>query len=148
MAKTRRSVPTADLRARVLLVEDGADNQRLIRHILEKSGAAVDLAENGRVGVDSCRTATDSGEPYDLILMDMLMPVMDGYEATREIRAQGYAGPIMALTAHAMATDRDRCLEVGCDEYETKPIERSRLLAKITEMLEPKAAVDTTTESS
>ena len=125
--------PSAELEARILLVEDCEDNQRLITFILEKEGAYVELAENGRIGVDKALEAQASGTPFDLILMDMQMPVMDGYDATRLLRSQGYTGPIVALTAHAMTTDRTCCLEAGCDEYATKPVDRRRLLSLIHE---------------
>jgi signal transduction histidine kinase len=123
----------ADLNGvRILFVEDCVDNQRLIHAILTKCGAHIDLAENGLLGV---RAVEDSQDPYDLILMDVQMPVMNGYDATRAIRAGGFVGPIVALTAHAMATDRSRCLASGCDEYETKPITRARFLAKIASLV-------------
>jgi len=114
-------------RARVLLAEDGTDNQRLIRALL-RPRADVALVENGAQALAQALAALDAGEPYDLVLMDMQMPVMDGYEATRRLRASGYTAPIVALTAHAMSSDRERCLEAGCDEYLTKPIDRARLL--------------------
>ncbi len=114
-------------RARVLVAEDGTDNQRLIRALL-RPRADVALAENGAQAVAQALAALDAGEPYDLVLMDMQMPVMDGYEATIRLRESGYTAPIVALTAHAMRGDRERCLAAGCDDYLTKPIDRARLL--------------------
>jgi CheY-like chemotaxis protein len=87
----------------------------------------VDFAENGRV---ACRMAEESqteGTPYDVVLMDMRMPQMDGYQATRWLRSRGWRGPIIALTAHAMAGDREKCVEAGCDVFLSKPIDRERL---------------------
>ncbi|GAB6167078.1 hypothetical protein JCM19992_30780 [Thermostilla marina] len=120
---------------RILLAEDGPDNQRLIRHLLTKAGYEVDLAENGR---EAWRMAVDSaakGCPYDLILMDMHMPEMNGYEATRRLRENGWGGPIVALTAHALPDDREKCLQVGCDGYLSKPIKREQLLEYVREKL-------------
>jgi CheY-like chemotaxis protein len=126
---------------RVLLVEDGRDNQRLIAYILRKAGAEVAIAENGQEAIDQilageaaliperpCRVA-----PFDVVLMDMQMPILDGYSATRRLRSMGYAGPIIALTAHAMSQDRQKCLEAGCDEYLSKPVEQRRLLDTVAE---------------
>ncbi len=113
---------------RILLAEDGPDNQRIIALLLEKAGAVVTVAENGREALDGALAARDRGEPFDLIPMDVQMPVMDGYLATRELRARGYTGRIVALTAHAMPEDRRQCLDAGCDDYATKPIDRARLL--------------------
>ena len=118
---------------RILLAEDGPDNQRLIAFLLKKAGAEVTLAENGRVACNEALAACDRGEPFDVILMDMQMPVMDGYEATLELRAEGYTGPIVALTAHAMKHDEQKCLDAGCDSYLAKPIERQRLLAIVAD---------------
>ena len=119
----------AELACRVLLAEDGPDNQRLITLLLESAGAEVTLAENGQIASKFALTAYDEGNPFDLILMDMQMPVMDGYEATRRLREVGYDRPIVALTANAMSDDRQKCIDSGCDEYATKPIDRGNLLA-------------------
>ena len=113
---------------RVLLVEDGPDNQKLLAAILRKAGATVELAENGKVGMEAALAAADAGAPFDVVLMDMQMPEMDGYEATTRLRATGYTGPIIALTAHALEYDRDKCLGAGCDEYAAKPVNRRQLL--------------------
>lgn len=130
-------IPTAappkaiGLTTHVLVVEDGPDNQLLIRHMLERAGARVTVAENGRVGVELTLRAIAKGEPFGVILMDMQMPELDGYEATRQLRSHGCRIPIIALTAHAMNYDRQRCLEAGCDDYLSKPIDRQRLLATV-----------------
>ncbi len=113
---------------RILVVEDGADNQRFISFMLERAGAEVTLADNGRIGADLATVASSEGRPFDVMLMDMQMPVMDGYVATRQLRDKGYTLPIIALTAHAMAADRSKCIIAGCDDYMSKPISRKRLL--------------------
>ncbi len=111
----------------VLLAEDGVDNQRLISTLLKKEGARVMLAENGEIAVRRALDALENGKPFDVILMDMSMPVLDGYGATRKLREQGYDLPIVALTAHAMSGDRDKCVEAGCNDYTTKPVNRDQL---------------------
>ena len=113
---------------RILLAEDSMDNQRIISLILSNAGFQVTTAENGQVACDKALAALHEGKPYDMILMDMQMPVMEGYEATQRLRAAGYARPIVALTAHATVDDRRKCLEAGCDFYVTKPINRAELL--------------------
>ena len=121
----------------MLLAEDGHDNQRLIALLLKKAGGEVAVAENGKIAHDLALAARDEGPPFDVILMDMQMPVMDGYEATQLLRELGYKGPIIALTAHAMTFDRQKCLNAGCDAYMAKPIDRQRLLAKIAAYAKP-----------
>ncbi|WP_425615841.1 ATP-binding protein [Anatilimnocola sp. NA78] len=116
---------------RILLAEDGPDNQRLISYILKKAGAEVTIVDNGRSATIEALAAAADNRPYDVVLMDMQMPIMDGYAACRLLREQGYSHPVVALTAHAMSGDRDRCLAAGCDDYATKPLNRSQLIAKL-----------------
>ncbi len=124
-----------ELSGRVLLVEDGLDNQRLIAGILRRAGAQVEIAPNGLQGCELALRAERGDEPYDVVLMDMQMPVLDGYTAVQRLRAAGYGGAIIALTAQAMAGDRERCLAVGCSDYASKPIAREQLLAQIASHL-------------
>jgi signal transduction histidine kinase/DNA-binding response OmpR family regulator len=116
---------------RVLLAEDGVDNQRLLSALLRQTGAQVTVADNGRIAVDYALSALTAGEPFDVILMDMQMPELDGYGATASLRARAYERPIVALTAHAMAEDRARCLAAGCDDYLTKPVDKTSLYATV-----------------
>lgn len=116
---------------RILLAEDGPDNQRLIRFILSKQGAIVESVENGQLAVNEAMAALHRNLPYDVILMDMQMPVLDGYTAVTQLRQQGYHGVIVALTAHAMEGDRNKCLASGCDDFSTKPINKPHLFATI-----------------
>lgn len=116
------------LAGRILLCEDSLDNQRLVSLILTKAGAEVVIVENGQLACEKALGAVAEGHPFDLALMDMQMPVLDGYSATRKLRAEGYTGPIVALTAHATTEDREKCLSLGCDCYIAKPIDRERIL--------------------
>jgi signal transduction histidine kinase len=126
---------------RILLAEDGRDNQRLISLFLTRAGATVEIAEDGLRALEAGRESLRAGRQYDVMLMDMQMPNMDGYAATRALRAVGYTAPIVAVTAHAMSGDRERCLEAGTDEYETKPVDRVRLIELCSRLAarEPKA---------
>ncbi len=118
--------------AKILLVEDNEMNRDMLSRRLQRRGFEVGIAVDGASGVECALTGA-----WDLILMDMSLPELDGWEATRRIRASpGGAGvPIIALTAHAMSGDRDRALEAGCNDYDTKPVELDRLLRKIAALL-------------
>ncbi|KAA0140970.1 response regulator [Gimesia chilikensis] len=112
---------------RILVAEDGPDNQRLIRYFLQKAGHDVTLAENGLIAVKLAQEAVEKGNAFDVILMDMQMPELDGYGATKQLRASGYRLPIIALTAHSMSGSREECLAAGCDSFATKPIQLEQL---------------------
>jgi two-component system cell cycle response regulator DivK len=122
---------------RLLYVEDNEMNRDMLCRRLQRRGFEVLIASNGEQGV-----AMAAAEKPDLILMDMSLPVLDGWEATRRIKASPDTRriPVIGLTAHAMATDRDKCLEAGCDDYDTKPVELARLLEKIERLLGTGAA--------
>ncbi len=128
---------------RLLLAEDGLDNQRLIAFLLRKAGAEVLVAENGQKAVDLALAAYEDPISFHVILMDMQMPVMDGYEATKLLREAGWKKPIIALTAHAMTEDRQKCLDAGCDDYLSKPINRSHLLQTIARYCETNRSSET-----
>ncbi len=130
------------LRGRLLLAEDCPDTRQLIRAVLERAGLEVDEAENGRVACKMASTSAAEGRPYDLILMDIQMPDLDGYQAIRRLRRDGWQQPIVALTAYAMAGDRQKCLNAGCDDYASKPIDRAELLAVIARHLGQTAAAE------
>jgi len=127
--------PLPSLQGRVLLAEDGADNQRLIERLLTRVGLEVEIASDGRVAVDRVLAAEGEGNPFGVVLMDMQMPTLDGYAATQALRDAGYARPIIALSAHAMVEDRERCLAVGCDAFAGKPIDRRALLELLAQHL-------------
>ncbi len=121
---------------RILLAEDGIDNQKLISMLLEKAGATVVLAPDGKIAVELILAAEETSTPFDLVLMDMQMPVLDGYAASRLLRNAKFGRPVVALTAHAMKGDREKCLDAGCDEYMTKPVDRKKLITLIADQIE------------
>lgn len=117
---------------KLVLVEDNEDNRDMLSRRLQKKGYDVAIAVNGEEALDVVRN-----EVPDLVLMDISLPVMDGFEATRRLKADEITKniPIIALTAHAMSGDREKAIEAGCDDYDTKPVELPRLIAKIQTLL-------------
>ncbi len=116
---------------KILLVEDNELNRNMLERRLTRRGFEVVTAVDGGEGVSKAST-----ESPDLILMDMNLPVLDGWEATRQIKAADGTIPVIALTAHAMTGDREKALAAGCDDYDTKPVELSRLLEKINALIQ------------
>jgi CheY-like chemotaxis protein len=123
--------------AKILLIEDNERNRDMLSRRLIRNGHEVSIAIDGQQGTDMAMSQLP-----DLILMDMSLPVIDGWEATRRIKANNATRkiPVIALTAHAMAGDREKAMEVGCEDYDTKPVEITRLLGKIAALLKPVAA--------
>ncbi len=130
---------------RLLLVEDGLDNQKLIGAILRRAGAAVDVVANGAEAIAAITAAIEADQAYDLVVMDMQMPVMDGYAATRRLREMDYDRPILALTAHGLEGDREKCLAAGCTDYAAKPVKRMALIGTICALLRGAQAARATT---
>jgi CheY-like chemotaxis protein len=128
-AEQAGNIPTGG--CRVLLAEDAPDIQLLLGQVFRGMNLAVDIAENGHVACQKAMQSCEEGKPYHLILMDVQMPGRDGLEATRCLRERGWKGPIVALTAHAMSGDREKCLQAGCNDY----------VAKTTPLVELRAAV-------
>jgi CheY-like chemotaxis protein len=126
-------IDVGDAMPKILLVEDNEMNRDMLSRRLARKGFDVAIAEDGQRGVDMAKA-----EAPDLILMDMSLPVIDGWEATRRIKeaAETAAIPVIALTAHAMASDREKAMQAGCDDYDTKPVELPRLLEKIGKLLD------------
>jgi len=122
---------------KILLVEDNEMNRDMLSRRLQRKGYEVVMAVNGVEGVNMTRT-----EQPDLVLMDMSLPEMDGWEATKELKGdiKTQSIPIIALTAHAMSSDREKALEAGCDDYDTKPVEFTRLLTKIDTLLKKRSS--------
>jgi CheY-like chemotaxis protein len=120
---------------KILLVEDNEMNRDMLSRRLVRRGYEVLIAVDGQTGIDMA-----NAEAPDLILMDMSLPVMDGWEATRTLKTSEVTRhiPVIALTAHAMSTDREKAIEAGCDDYDTKPIELPRLLAKMEALIVPR----------
>jgi len=128
---------TTRLSGWILLAEDSPVNQHLLKTVLSKAGASVDVVENGKLALEQALLGpgrAGAGQPvgpvqsYDLVLMDMQMPILDGCSATKELRKRGFRTPIVALTANAMTEDREKCFDAGCDDFVTKPVERDHLL--------------------
>ena len=117
---------------KILYVEDNDDNIFMLKNRLTRAGFAVVVATDGEQGV-----AMAKAEEPDLILMDLSLPVLDGWEATRRLKADPHTGriPVLALSAHAMAGDRDKALQAGCDDFDTKPVDLQRLLGKIRALI-------------
>ena len=126
---TRAALPFREL------AEDGTDNQRLLNHILTRAGYDMTITDDGEACVQAVKESIEQGRPFDAVLTDIQMPKLDGYGATAAIRALGYRGPIIALTAHAMLGERERCLAAGCDAYLSKPIDRPKLLELLEQLL-------------
>jgi CheY-like chemotaxis protein len=129
------------LQGTILLAEDNENNQRLLELYLNKMGAHVTIAENGEKAL-----AYASAQNYDLVFMDMQMPVMSGIDAVRRLRQRGYTGPIVALTANANSEDRRQCMEAGCDYFITKPIMRDQLYRVTHRYLRPATQAAAATE--
>jgi CheY-like chemotaxis protein len=132
------------MRGQILVAEDTKDIQRILGYHLTRAGFAVKFADNGKIAVDMALAGA-----FDLILMDMQMAELDGYGATSQLRQQGYRRPIIALTAHAMHGEREKCLAAGCDEYLAKPVEPQQLIATIAHFLaEERASFDSALQSA
>lgn len=117
---------------KILLVEDNEDNRDMLSRRLERKGFEVSLAVDGQDGVNKAKN-----DLPDLVLMDMSLPVMDGWEATKKLKdtPETAAIPVIALTAHAMSSDREKAMDAGCDDYDTKPVDFQRLLEKMASLL-------------
>ena len=137
-ALTPTREPSPRLRGRILVADDNEANRRLISLHLRRAGADVVTAADGQEALDRTNEAIEERLPFDAIIIDMQMPVIDGYDAVRELRARGFTRPIIAVTAYAMSEDRDECLGLGCNEFVSKPIEWDRFLAKLTGLLAAK----------
>ena len=125
------------LHGRVLLAEDAPQVSAVFTRILQTMGLEAETAKNGRVACELAEKSKAQGKPYDLVLMDIQMPTMNGYEATRWLRGHGWKGPILALTAHALAGDREKCLAAGCNDYIAKPVGLAALRRALVRYLSP-----------
>src|SRR5690606_38701277 len=128
---------------RMLVAEDTRGIQFLLQRMLEGMVAAVSVVSNGQEALDELQRAEAAGEPYDVVLMEMQMPVLNGFDATRQLRAEGNRTPVIALTAGAMKGDREKCLAVGCDDYLSKPFDWEQLMAVIRRNFSPRREAPT-----
>ena len=129
--------PASACRGHILLADDGVDNRRLISHMLRLAGATVHEVPDGQAALDATLEAANRGERFDLVILDLQMPRLDGFQAVQELRKSGWKGPILALTANAMRGDREACLDAGFDEYLAKPVRRPELLSMVQRLLPP-----------
>jgi CheY-like chemotaxis protein/HPt (histidine-containing phosphotransfer) domain-containing protein len=120
---------------RVLVADDTAASRRLLAYYLECAGVDVEVAADGKLACDAVRAASGRGAPFDGVLMDVSMPVLDGYQATAVLRREGFGGPIIALTAHVRTVERAACLQAGCDDVLSKPVELETLLEALSRHL-------------
>jgi PAS domain S-box-containing protein len=137
-----RALPAQLVGKRFLVVDDAVENREVLRFLLQEAGASCDTAVNGKAGLERALAAQGAGTPFDAVLMDMNMPVMDGFEATRRLREAGLESAVIALTALALQGDEERCREVGCVAYVPKPIVPSVFYATLAEHVRPAARPD------
>ncbi len=124
-------LPQVDAGVRVLVIEDNRVNQKLVVSILTRAGATVEVADNGETGIEAALNAWEENQAFDVVLTDLQMPILDGREVIRQLRNRGYPGRIVAITAHALSSERAECESLGCDGYLTKPINRKLLLEQL-----------------
>lgn len=139
--------PPRRLDCRVLVVDDQPDVRQVVEYYLRAAGASVEMATNGREAVERVTAAARAGSPFDAVVLDMQMPVMSGYQATRALRADGFDVPIIALTAAAMKGERNRCLRAGCDDYLSKPLNGSALVTAVAERVPSRTSEEGEPES-
>jgi CheY-like chemotaxis protein len=125
-----------NLAGRILIAEDGEDNQRLLRHYFSRAKADFEIVADGKQALDRALSEAANGTPFDLILMDMQMPVLDGYSAVRRLRDSGYKLPIAALTANVLHEQRQRAMAAGCDDFVGKPFDRKKLFECCQRLIE------------
>lgn len=147
-AKVRDQVATIVPGTRLLIADDNEDNRQIFRLILEEAAVDVTTVDNGQEALDAIAASEKQGEPFAMILMDMNMPVLDGYDATRAYRRSGGELAVVALTAFSMATDRDKCLAAGCDGYLTKPIRPDVLIREVAKRTNPDGQVESVAGAS
>jgi len=140
VVKKKDALPRLD--CRILFAEDNTTNARLVASLLRKQGATVTVVEDGNEAVIAANSAQLNGEPFDVVLMDIQMPVMDGYTATEELRQRGFDLPIIALTANALSEDRRRCLKSGFTDFASKPVDRQQLMELVSGAVTVKRALD------